>query len=65
MPANNDNKTPEQRIDAAIDAVLKAAGWALDYYVDKPQKLRKMRNAMRKIRNPILKERMTRTRSWS
>ena len=40
--------TPEQRIDAALDAVLKASGSALKHYT-MPATLNNMRDAMRKI----------------
>jgi hypothetical protein len=40
--------TPEQRIDAALDSVLKASGSALRYYT-MPLTLDHMREAMRKI----------------
>ena len=40
--------TPEQRIDAALDSVLKASGSALRYYT-MPKTLADMREAMRKV----------------
>jgi hypothetical protein len=40
--------TPEQRIDAALDSVLRASGSALKYYTAGTS-LEKMRVAMRKI----------------
>jgi hypothetical protein len=40
--------TPEQRIDAALDAVLKASGSALKNYT-MPKTLADMREAMRKV----------------
>jgi hypothetical protein len=40
--------TPEQRIDAALDAVLKASGSALKNYA-MPKTLADMREAMRKV----------------
>lgn len=40
--------TPEERIDEALDAVLKAFGSALRHYTMQPT-LTKMRDAMRKI----------------
>lgn len=40
--------TPEQRIDAALDSVLTAAGSGLRYYKS-PRELAAMREAMRKI----------------
>lgn len=40
--------TPEQRIDAALDSVLKASGSALKHYT-LPATLDAMREAMRKI----------------
>jgi hypothetical protein len=39
--------TPEQRIDAALDSVLKASGSALRHYT-MPKTLADMREAMRK-----------------
>ncbi len=40
--------TPEQRIDANIDAILRASGSGIDYYT-MPRTLEAMREAMRKI----------------
>ena len=40
--------TPEQRIDAALDSVLKASGSALRHYT-MPKSLADMREAMRKV----------------
>lgn len=40
--------TPEQRIDANIDALLRASGSGIDYYT-MPLTLGLMRDAMRKI----------------
>ena len=40
--------TPEERIDAALDSVLKASGSALKYYTME-KTLTDMRNAMRKV----------------
>ena len=40
--------TPEQRIDAALDSVLKASGSALRLYT-MPKTLTDMREAMRKV----------------
>lgn len=40
--------TPEQRIDEALDSVLKASGSALKHY-SMPLTLANMREAMRKI----------------
>ncbi len=40
--------TPEQRIDAALDSVLKASGSALSHY-SMPKTLADMREAMRKV----------------
>ena len=40
--------TPNERIDAALDAVLRASGSALKHYT-MPSSLEKMRDAMRKI----------------
>ena len=40
--------TPEQRIDANIDAILRASGSSIDYYT-MPRTLEAMREAMRKI----------------
>ena len=40
--------TPEQRIDAALDSVLKASGSALKHYM-MPKTLADMREAMRKV----------------
>jgi len=40
--------TPEQRIDEALDSVLKASGSALRYYT-MPSTLADMREAMRKV----------------
>lgn len=40
--------TPEQRIDAALDSVLRASGSALKYYT-LPGTLQAMREAMRKV----------------
>ena len=40
--------TPEQRIDAALDSVLKASGSALRHYT-MPKTLADMREAMRKV----------------
>jgi hypothetical protein len=40
--------TPEQRVDEALDAVLKASGSALKHYTV-PANLERMRKAMRKI----------------
>ena len=40
--------TPEQRIDAALDAVLKASGSALKHYTMQ-KTLDDMRSAMRKV----------------
>lgn len=40
--------TPEQRIDDALDSVLKASGSALKHY-DYPPTLERMRAVMRKI----------------
>lgn len=43
-----DHTTPEQRIDAALDRVLKASGSALKHYT-MPGTLEKMREAMRNV----------------
>lgn len=43
----NEQMTPEQRIDAALDAVLRAAGSRLAYYM--PETRVGMREAMRTI----------------
>ena len=40
--------TPNERIDAALDAVLRASGSALKHHT-MPSSLEKMRDAMRKI----------------
>lgn len=40
--------TPEQRIDAALDSVLRASGSALKHYT-LPGTLEAMRDAMRKV----------------
>lgn len=40
--------TPEQRIDAALDSVLRASGSALKYYT-MPKVLDEMREAMRRV----------------
>ena len=40
--------TPEQRIDVALDSVLKASGSALRHYT-MPKTLADMREAMRKV----------------
>jgi len=40
--------TAEQRIDAALDSVLRASGSALKYYT-MPEQLNEMRKAMRKV----------------
>ena len=40
--------TPDQRIDAALDSVLKASGSALKHYA-MPKTLADMREAMRKV----------------
>lgn len=40
--------TPEERIDANIDAILRASGSGIDYYA-MPRTLEAMRDAMRKI----------------
>lgn len=40
--------TPEQRIDSALDSVLRASGSALKHYTT-PATLEKMREAMRKV----------------
>jgi hypothetical protein len=40
--------TPEKRIDANIDAILRASGSGIDYYT-MPRTLEAMREAMRKI----------------
>jgi len=40
--------TPEERIDAALDSVLKASGSALRHYT-MPKTLADMREAMRKV----------------
>ena len=40
--------TPEQRIDTALDSVLKASGSALRHYT-MPKTLADMREAMRKV----------------
>ena len=40
--------TPAQRIDAALDSVLKASGSALSHYT-MPKTLTDMREAMRKV----------------
>ena len=40
--------TPEQRVDAALDAVLKASGSALKHYT-LPLTLERMREAMRQV----------------
>lgn len=45
----NDKKmTPEARIDAALDAVLRASGSSLKYYTG-PKILKEMRDAMRRV----------------
>lgn len=41
--------TPEQRIDAALDAVLRASGSALRNYYTMQSTLDDMRKAMRKV----------------
>lgn len=40
--------TPEQRIDDALDSVLRASGSALKHYT-MPKTLNEMREAMRKV----------------
>ena len=40
--------TPEERIDANIDAILRASGSGIDYHT-MPRSLKAMRDAMRKI----------------
>ena len=40
--------TPEERIDANIDAILRDSGSGIDYYT-MPRTLEAMRDAMRKI----------------
>jgi hypothetical protein len=40
--------TPEQRIDANIDAILRASGSGIDYHT-MPRTLEAMREAMRRI----------------
>lgn len=40
--------TPDERIDAALDAVLKASGSALEHYT-MPSTLDLMREAIRKV----------------
>ena len=40
--------TPEQRIDANLDAVLRAAGSGIDYHT-MPRTLENMREAMRRV----------------
>ena len=40
--------TPEQRIDANIDAILRASGSGIDYYT-MPRTLEALREVMRKI----------------
>lgn len=40
--------TPEQRIDANIDALLRASGSGIDYHT-MPRTLQNMREVMRKI----------------
>jgi hypothetical protein len=40
--------TPEERIDANIDAILRASGSGIDYHT-MPRTLEAMRDAMRKI----------------
>lgn len=40
--------TPDERIDAALDSVLKASGSALKHYT-LPSNLQRMREAMRKV----------------
>jgi hypothetical protein len=40
--------TPEQRIDANIDALLRASGSGIDYYT-MPRTLEAMREVMRRI----------------
>jgi len=40
--------TPDQRIDANIDAILRASGSGIDYHT-MPRTLEAMRDAMRKI----------------
>ena len=40
--------TPEQRIDANIDALLRASGSGIDYYT-MPRTLEALREVMRKI----------------
>jgi len=40
--------TPDERIDAALDSVLKASGSALRHYT-MPKSLADMREAMRKV----------------
>ena len=40
--------TPQERIDAALDSVLRASGSALKHYTTPPT-LEKMREAMRKV----------------
>jgi hypothetical protein len=42
------NMTPEQRIDANIDALLRASGSGIDYYT-MPRTLQAMREVMRRI----------------
>lgn len=43
-----DEMTPDERIDAALDSVLKASGSALKHYT-MPKTLADMREAMRKV----------------
>ena len=42
------DKTPEQRIDEALESVLRASGSSLKNYT-MPSNLEKMREAMRKV----------------
>ena len=42
------DKTPEQRIDEALESVLKASGSSLKHY-EMPSTLKNMRATMRKI----------------
>lgn len=48
MKTTKDQITPEQRIDEALDSVLRAAGTSLNHYRTRIQ-LDGMRKAMRKI----------------
>ncbi len=48
QPQPTEDCTPEQRIDAALESVLRASGTSLRYHT-LPKSLAEMREAMRKI----------------